>query len=341
VAAGTFRAVVAVALTGDAPTTTMSSTASILTAQPPSEEAQNTASHDGKKMSTRVKHEKLLVLDLNGLFIDRLMKRHVKVEDADCMSDKVTAKKRARDDAVSDDEELAAPSATVDHDVVETMHKPDEIIENARVGSFYVYERPHMREFIEWVHEHFEVGIWSSATERNTKKLVEYVWGEHLHKVAFIWGQERCSNIGVAPSSTQKHPMFLKELRHVWKMKKNTGLSRFNLTNTLLIDDSPYKAIRNPKFTAIHPRGFTVDDMETDRMLSETGALRDYLERMLKASSVPEFIEANPWDPTGLSEEQKQQIEFATEACQVAREKEKATLDALRDPDEIVLDNMF
>ena len=62
---------------------------------------------------------------------------------------------------------------------------------------------------------------------------------------------------------------------------------------------------------------------------------------MLKASSVPEFIEANPWDPTGLSEEQKQQIEFATEACQVAREKEKATLDALRDQDEIVLDNMF
>ena len=169
-AAGTFRAVVAVALTGDAPTTTMSSTASILTAQPPSEEAQNTASHDGKKMATRVKHEKLLVLDLNGLFIDRLMKRHVKVEDADCMSDKVTAKKRARDDVVSDDEELAAPSATSDHDVVEAMHKPDEIIENARVGSFYVYERPHMREFIEWVHEHFEVGIWSSATERNTKK---------------------------------------------------------------------------------------------------------------------------------------------------------------------------
>jgi len=88
-------------------------------------------------MATRVKHEKLLVLDLNGLFIDRLMKRHVKVEGADGMSDKV-AKKRARDDVVSDDEELAAPSATSDHDVVETMHKADEIIENARVGSFYV-----------------------------------------------------------------------------------------------------------------------------------------------------------------------------------------------------------
>ena len=269
------------------------------------------------------------------------MKRHVKTDGADDAGDKATtAKKRARD-AVSDDEDLAAPSSITDQHSDETTHKQNEVTENARVGSFYVYERPHVRDFIEWVHEHFEVGVWSSATERNTKKLVEYVWGEHVHKVAFIWGQERCSNIGVAPSSMQKHPMFLKELKHVWKMKKNTGLSRFNLTNTLLIDDSPYKAIRNPEFTAIHPRCFTVDEMETDQMLSETGALRDYLERVLKAPSVPEFVAANPWDPAGLSDEQKQQIQYATEACQAARAKEKAALEALRDPDEIVLDDLF
>jgi len=307
------------------------------------------ATKDGRRKTTKVKatKEKLLVLDLNGLFIDRLMKRYLRVGRTEGSDGGETAtKKRARGDDAdddADDDDLVAPregdeAGTVDDN---DAMKANEVVEDARVGSFYVYERPHMREFIEWAHERFEVAIWSSATERNTKKLVEHVWGANLHKVAFIWGQERCSNIGVAPSSSQNRPMFLKELQHVWKLKKKTGLSRFNVSNTLLIDDSPYKAIRNPEFTAIHPRGFSVEDIEHDDVLGENGALRKYLERVSAAPSVPEFVRANPWTTAELSVEQAQQIAHAKEACALARAKEKAVLDALRDPDEIVLDELF
>ena len=58
-----------------------------------------------------------------------------------------------------------------------------------------------------------------------------------------------------------------------------------------LIDDSPYKAIRNPENTAIHPRGYTVKERDTDDMLSERGALRQYLDRLASAS-IP-----NSWLP--------------------------------------------
>ena len=268
-----------------------------------------------------VKHDKLLVLDLNGLFIDRRIKRHV----------------REGDDDVASDEELRT-ELRLDVDSIEAPTNSKEVTEDAKVGNFYVYERPHMREFIEWVHTRFEVGVWSSANFRNTTNLVDYVWGEHKNKIAFVWGQERCSDVGIAPSSTSTRPMFLKELKHVWKLKRNTGLSHFNKTNTLLIDDSPYKAIRNPAHTAIHPCGFTTDDRESDDLLSEHGALRQYLERLSDAKSVPDFVQTNPWNGGKISEQHQRQIAHAHEACAIATQKAKAKLFAFRDPLEIDLD---
>ena len=267
-----------------------------------------------------VKHDKLLVLDLNGLFIDRRIKRHVREGDDDVASDELRTELR------------------LDVDSIEAPTNSKEVTEDAKVGNFYVYERPHMREFIEWVHTRFEVGVWSSANFRNTTNLVDYVWGEHKNKIAFVWGQERCSDVGIAPSSTSTRPMFLKELKHVWKLKRNTGLSHFNKTNTLLIDDSPYKAIRNPAHTAIHPCGFTTDDRESDDLLSEHGALRQYLERLSDAKSVPDFVQTNPWNGGKISEQHQRQIAHAHEACAIATQKAKAKLFAFRDPLEIDLD---
>jgi len=201
-----------------------------------------------------------------------------------------------------------------------------------------------MREFIAWAHTKFEVGVWSSAQERNTRKLVDYVWGEHRNKVAFVWGQERCLNVGVAPSDspegTTSRPIFLKELQKVWSLKKKTGLARFNETNTLLIDDSPYKAIRNPAHTAIHPRGFTAEELDTDEMLGKSGALRRYLEKMLESTSIPDFVRANPWQGGIITPEQEEEIVSAKAAYVAAKEKADALLLALRDDNEIDLDDI-
>lgn len=305
-------------------------------------------------MPKRPKHEKLLVLDLNGLFIDRRMKRLMRnVEGETSGGESAKARKTETDtedvnDADAAEGEADEPTRTRSEELSSeepqssAQENPNEIVEDAKVGQFYVYNRPHMREFIEWVHEHFEVGVWSSANTNNTKRLVDYVWGAHVSKISFIWGQERCSNIGspVESATTRKHPMFLKELKHVWSQKKKTGLARFNQSNTLLIDDSPYKAIRNPANTAIHPRGYTAYEMATDDMLSERGALRVYLDEVSRATSIPDFVKEKPWNGGEITEEQRQEVERAQRACKIAKEKEEARLQALRDPDEINLDDL-
>ena len=65
------------------------------------------------------------------------------------------------------------------------------IEQDAKVGNFFVYNRPHMKEFLDFLHENFTVGVWSSATEYNARMLVRHLWGKKKEKqLAFVWGQE-------------------------------------------------------------------------------------------------------------------------------------------------------
>ena len=62
---------------------------------------------------------------------------------------------------------------------------------------FHLQSTPHRRSaFVEWAFEHFTVGVWSSAQAHNAKSLVNHVWGKHRDKLAFVWGQDRCTHVG-------------------------------------------------------------------------------------------------------------------------------------------------
>ena len=153
----------------------------------------------------------MLVLDLNGLLVDRRM-------------------------------------SPFENPVDGTKVAPD-----AKFGKFYIYNRPHMRSFVEWASEHFTVGVWSSAQHHNARTLVNHVWGKQRDRLAFVWGQDRCTHVGAMDPNagqTRSKPILLKDLRALWAV---SSYARFGPNNTLLLDDSPYKAVMNPAHTAIHP----------------------------------------------------------------------------------------
>ena len=144
------------------------------------------------------------------------------------------------------------------------------IDQDAKVGNFYVYNRPHMKEFLDFLHENFTVGVWSSATEYNARMLVRHLWGKKKEKqLAFVWGQEKCTNVGVFTEPRVK-PVFLKELDKLWS--HNPEMEKFRGTHTVLIDDSPYKAVNNPMHSALHPAEFKIVFKEGDPLVSAPSA---------------------------------------------------------------------
>ena len=93
--------------------------------------------------------------------------------------------------------------------------------------------------------------------------------------------------------------------------QKALGRPLGSARNTLLLDDSPYKAAMNPEHCAIHPKEYKLEDKRVegevkdkkktdDDVLGPGGALREYLARLAKeADFVDAFVESSPWRSCG------------------------------------------
>ncbi|XP_057444839.1 uncharacterized protein LOC130737086 [Lotus japonicus] len=111
-----------------------------------------------------------------------------------------------------------------------------------------VFVRQHCREFLKFCFEKFVVAIWSSKMSDNVEKLVEFLFQDMKGKLLFCWDHSYCTSSGVhAPTQLSKEMVF-KDLNKVWDQ-----FDDYNAKNTLLVDDSPYKALLNPPHTAVFP----------------------------------------------------------------------------------------
>ena len=68
-------------------------------------------------------------------------------------------------------------------------------------------------------------------------------------KIGFVQDQSHCTDTGFKTVENKDKPLVLKELNKLWE-KHVPDLpwerGEYNESNTLLLDDSPYKALRNP-----------------------------------------------------------------------------------------------
>ncbi|CAK7325167.1 unnamed protein product [Dovyalis caffra] len=112
-----------------------------------------------------------------------------------------------------------------------------------------------------------------------------------------------CTNSGFGTKENKNKPIFFKELKKLWENKssnlpwiKGTFLS----SNTLLIDDKPYKALLNPPHTAIFPTEYMPDQID-DATLGPNGDLRAYLDGLAKAADVPAYVKEHPFGQAAIS----------------------------------------
>ncbi|KAL3838991.1 hypothetical protein ACJIZ3_023582 [Penstemon smallii] len=177
--------------------------------------------------------KKLLVLDLNGLLMDI----------------------------------IPVPRSDV---TIQSSYKSDAVLKNK-----HIYLRPHVNEFMKFCIENFDVGIWTSRMRHNLEPIIDFFFGHHKEDFKFIFDQEWCTitdytvceSLGVIPLKKneigKKKAVKLKNLQMVWDKFKDD----YDDNNTLLIDDSPVKALCNPAHTAIFPETFSISKLETDDSL--------------------------------------------------------------------------
>jgi len=149
-------------------------------------------------------------------------------------------------------------------------------------------------EFLQWCLDRFAVGVWSTAMELNVVSMVEFLMGEAGRAesdLALVWNQAHCTAAGFGHPSNVHKPVMLKRMSAVWGEARLRGL--YGPHNSLLLDDSPYKAALNPPNTSIHPPEWDANATGAieDHGLGPGGPVRTFLEGLLTAPSVPDHVQ--------------------------------------------------
>lgn len=94
-------------------------------------------------------------------------------------------------------------------------------------------------------------GLMSASLHYNvTKAFNRHVTGIDCLTISnFVQDQTHCTETGFTTVENRSKPLFLKELKKIWDKEVPTlpwEKGDYTPSNTLLLDDSPYKALRNP-----------------------------------------------------------------------------------------------
>ncbi|XAR71303.1 Phosphoprotein phosphatase [Bertholletia excelsa] len=168
-----------------------------------------------------------------------------------------------------------------------------------------IFKRPFCSDFLRFCFERFEVGIWSSRSKKVIDRVIDYLLGDMQYKLFFCWDLSYCTGSGFKTLDNMHKELVFKELRKIWeKHDENLPCERgdYNQSNTLLLDDSPYKALLNPIHTAIFPYSFSFKDKDSDNSLGPDGDLRLYLQDLAAAEDVQKFVESHPFGQKAIDE---------------------------------------
>ncbi|XP_051115016.1 uncharacterized protein LOC127240391 isoform X2 [Andrographis paniculata] len=150
-----------------------------------------------------------------------------------------------------------------------------------RISGRAICRRPFCDDFLKFCFRNFEVGIWSSIS------------------------RSHCTQTGFKTLENRHKPLVCKDLRKVWENKDPNSpwkKGAYDESNTLLVDDSPYKALLNPLHTGIFPSPYHHVD-KNDNALGPGGEIRVYLEELAKSENVQMFVAQHPFGVKAIDEE--------------------------------------
>ncbi|KAK1384210.1 hypothetical protein POM88_021945 [Heracleum sosnowskyi] len=169
---------------------------------------------------------------------------------------------------------------------------------DGHVAGKKVFKRPFCEDFLQFCFNRFTVGVWSSRRKENVDKVLQVLMPEEdRSKLAFVWNQSHCTRTGKVVD--------------------------YDESNTLLLDDSPYKALLNPPYTAVFPTPYRYQDQNDDG-LGPGGDLRVYLEGLALAENVKEYVEQNPFGQKSIMKSDPSWSYYAKVIQHVKEMKKKA-----------------
>ena len=173
----------------------------------------------------------------------------------------------------------------IDETLIHATEKPLSRPADFVVYGYHVYRRPHLDSFLQNCADHFELAVWSSASDEYVSAITELIFPEPS-KLHFVWGRSRASLRRIVSddgyfSDPWNHRHYTKPLAKL----KRLG---WPLSRILIVDDTPEKSALNYG-NAIYPSPFEGAEADDELLL-----LSSYLTSLKDVPNV-RTIEKRRW----------------------------------------------
>lgn len=127
------------------------------------------------------------------------------------------------------DETLISAQPQDEWDNKKYKHKFDQFKVHDMDGYYYIFERPHLQDFLDWLFANYNVSVWTAATKDYACFIVKHVILKGDRKLDYVLFSTHCD-------TSEDEYDCVKSLDMLWKKYKIEG---FNKDNTIIIDDHP------------------------------------------------------------------------------------------------------
>ena len=175
----------------------------------------------------------------------------------------------------------------IDETLVYATKNQLDIEHDFQLADYFVYKRPHLDEFIDYIDRNFRLAIWSSATDNYVDEMTKKLG--LTDKAIFCWARSKATY--KKPSSFDSdgnlnidsidHHFFVKRLKKVKKLG-------FDLERILIIDDTPHKSQEN------YGNAIYISEFKGDKDDNELLKMTEYLSTLKHVDNVRR-IEKRNW----------------------------------------------
>ncbi|KAI8636104.1 HAD-like domain-containing protein, partial [Parasitella parasitica] len=145
------------------------------------------------------------------------------------------------------------------------------------------YVRPHYKQFLEFVFNHFTVMVWSSARQQSVQMMCK-IFQQPLE---LVWNRD---HFELEPDQYYRNTETVKDLTKAWHHFSN----RHDAKDTIMLDDTISKLIYQP-YNLIHIKTFDSNDIIKGAADNELLKVIRYLDVLRSQSNVANFMRNDPF----------------------------------------------
>jgi TFIIF-interacting CTD phosphatase-like protein len=114
-----------------------------------------------------------------------------------------------------------------------------ENIEKKYENIFTVQKRPYLNDFLDYIFEHYDVGVWSAGNKIYVDKNIDYIFGEKKSLLKFVYTLDNCDREYILNNNGKEILVYTKPLSKLYS-------AEYFYDRIIHIDDNDHTFYRNP-----------------------------------------------------------------------------------------------